>query len=583
MDKSELQKDFPGICQIIWDGNQIKVKSKIENWRDEKDFHIDKITQSLSDLAEEYGLSKDNSNDCLLAYSYDNNTTKTAEEIAEEKKIILNEINSETEQKAEHDSSLSEDIYDEVISIDDLNWNEKRESLKISNLFKVPLELPSYQRPYRWDQKNIEFFWNDIKSSKAAYDFGIIVLVKNKDDKFDIVDGQQRIVTLSLMLRSLSSHVADSFISNTTLQGRDSEKHIGYNLQWFRRQVAKLENQQEMIDKILNGYVDTVVMDNLDEALKFFDRMNTSGVALTKSDILKSHHLLALSEPSFKLTPEAKKRWEDFADRLNNPNEYTPKLDNPKEFKQKLDNPVEFKRGIVKMWESYDPWWLNKRLAIACALRWMIQGQHPDNMNEIGDIELLRRGNNPKSEYTGLDSPIADGEFFFWYVFNLYRNCAKIFNERKEYDSHAVYLRNLLFKPKAKEFFDILIVYIHEKFPDEAKKAAENKTKNKAAENNNKNDEDKQNNFNKLEDLIFSWLVYFCLYQDSLQFSTIRNDAMNDGSLFKAIVKSSTLEDCFDCYSENPLDLLERNGLGDRVSGNGNMYLIRRELRRIYD
>lgn len=536
MDKSDLQKDFPGICKIIWDGNQIKVKSQIENWRDEKDSHIDEITTPLSGLAEKNNLSKVYSNDYLLAYYCDNKTT------AEE--IILNKISLKTEQKAEHGSSLCEEINDEVISIDDLNGNEKRESLKISNLFKVPLELPSYQRPYRWDQKNIEFFWNDIKDSNAAYDFGIIVLVKNKDDKFDIVDGQQRIVTLSLMLRSLASPVADSFIGNTTLQGRDSEKHIGYNLQWFRRQAAKLENQQEMIGKILNGYADVVVMDNLDEALKFFDRMNTSGVALTDSDILKSHHLLALSEPDFKLTPEARKRWVDSS--------FLPG--------GCLDNPEEFKREIVKKWESYEPWWLNKRLATACALRMMVQGQYPYNMDSIGDVELLRRGNNPNAEYTGLDSPIADGEFFFWYVFNLYGNCAKVWNNCKDYDFHASYLRSLLSKNKAVEFFDILLVYIHEKFRDEV---------------NTKN-------FNKLVDLIFSWLIYFCLYYDSLQFSSIRNDAMNDGSLFKAIVKSSTLEDCFDCYSENPLDLLERDGLGDRVSGNGNKYLIRRELRRIY-
>ena len=116
----------------------------------------------------------------------------------------------------------------------------------------------------------------------------------------------------------------------------------------------------------------------------------------------------------------------------------------------------------------------------------------------------------------------------------------------------------MLTKSKAIEFFDILVVYIHEKFPGETEKIP------------------------KLLDLLFSWFVYFCLYYDSVRFDSIRNDALKEGSLFNAIVTSSSLEDCFDCYCEDPLEVLDRDGWGERVAGNGIKYLIRKELRRIY-
>ena len=531
MNTAILEKFFLGVCQVSWEDNQVKLKSKIIDWRDEKDSNLDDITNKLTSIAEKYSLAESYSyNDSLISYYCDEETASK----------VLSELSTEYADKAAvSNNPQKEYVDDDRENMDIANPTE----ISIGKLFRIKLNLPSYQRPYRWKKKNIEFFWDDIKKSKIPYDFGIIVLLKN-NDHYDIVDGQQRIVTLSLMLRSLSSPIANSFISNVKLQGKDSEKHIGYNLQWFRRQAAKIENKQEMIDKIVNGYLDIIVMNNLEEALKFFDRMNTSGVDLTATDILKSHHLLALSGKNFALSDDrVKERWRGKG--------FIPD--------SALDDPTKFKNEIVKKWESYDPWWLNRHLATVCALRMMANGLYPNDMCNIQDIEQFRRGDNPNAEYTGLDSHITDGEFFFWYTFNLYEKCTVEVNKCEEYDSYAANLRQLLTKKRAKEFFDILVVYIHEKFPTETT----------------------ETNFKKLLDLIFSWLIYICLYYDSVQFTTIRNDAMKEDSLFNAIVSNKSLEDCFDCNCENPLEVLDREGWGDRVAGNNN-YLIRRELRRIH-
>ena len=530
--------------KVVFEDNLIKVKKDMpdwEDWREEKDLALDDVTYALDKAT--WNLFKESvrqdASDCLIAYSCNEETAeKIIGELPEPVKLDLNFMltaRSIEEIEPNPPENLTKDVNLDTI-------NEK--SINIKELFEIKLNLPYYQRPYRWGRKNIEFFWDDIRNlreKEVPYDFGIIVLHrKNKNNfEYDIVDGQQRIVTLSLILRALSCSSADSFINNITLQGKDSEKNIGYNLQWFRRQVDKLDDNDKkgLQSYILNSYVDIVVMENLDDALKFFDRMNTTGVPLTNTDILKSHHLLALSDCT-ELSDDAKERW--------------------KEEGFVSENIHEFKKYIVNKWESLDPWLLNKRLSLICALRMIKEGKYPYGTDEIEDIELFRKGKNVDGKYSGLDSPIADGEFFFWYVFNVYKKFDAIYSS--EDAKHALELKNLLLRPRAQEMFDLLILYIQEKFPQEKGKDI----------------------YNKLVDLVFSWLVYYCLYNDSVRFETIRNSAMDADSLFNAIVSSKNIEDCFDCYCENPLEHLEREGWGDRADGNGVYYLIRRELRRIY-
>ena len=71
----------------------------------------------------------------------------------------------------------------------------------------VPLkvEIPYYQRPYKWDSKRIEDLIADFHKNEEmddeneGYFAGSVVMVAGKDGKFKIVDGQQRITTLFLM------------------------------------------------------------------------------------------------------------------------------------------------------------------------------------------------------------------------------------------------------------------------------------------------------------------------------------------------------------------------------------------------
>ena len=66
---TKLEKCFPDVCQIIWEDNQIKVKSLIDDWRDENNSNLDNITNILSYNAEKFTLNETYCEDFLIAYS----------------------------------------------------------------------------------------------------------------------------------------------------------------------------------------------------------------------------------------------------------------------------------------------------------------------------------------------------------------------------------------------------------------------------------------------------------------------------------------------------------------------------------
>ena len=73
----------------------------------------------------------------------------------------------------------------------------------INNTRRV-INIPAYQRPYRWGEENINQLFLDYDENNAEYFLGSAVVVeKPKADgsmELDVVDGQQRITTLYLSL-----------------------------------------------------------------------------------------------------------------------------------------------------------------------------------------------------------------------------------------------------------------------------------------------------------------------------------------------------------------------------------------------
>ena len=74
--------------------------------------------------------------------------------------------------------------------------------------------IPDYQRPYSWEELECSTLWDDVYNfaipsndyssfdDSDEYFLGPIVVFKNKDGKFEVIDGQQRLTTLMLLLRA---------------------------------------------------------------------------------------------------------------------------------------------------------------------------------------------------------------------------------------------------------------------------------------------------------------------------------------------------------------------------------------------
>lgn len=87
--------------------------------------------------------------------------------------------------------------------------------------------VPALQRDYRWECQNINEMFDDLathfnnfsslKPVEEDYFFGSVVYVKNEDEKrFDLIDGQQRLTTFSLVLRK-TFDLLNSELENDTV------------------------------------------------------------------------------------------------------------------------------------------------------------------------------------------------------------------------------------------------------------------------------------------------------------------------------------------------------------------------------
>ncbi len=62
-------------------------------------------------------------------------------------------------------------------------------------------KIPRFQRPYSWDRENIQEFWDDVvRDHSGEYFIGSMVVYKAHTQYFGVVDGQQRLTTITILL-----------------------------------------------------------------------------------------------------------------------------------------------------------------------------------------------------------------------------------------------------------------------------------------------------------------------------------------------------------------------------------------------
>jgi len=173
----------------------------------------------------------------------------------------------------------------------------KAEICSVSDLLKEEkLCIPDYQRPYKWSLKHVNQLLDDLlfhmHKDVHQYRVGTVVLHRYKD-KLDIVDGQQRLVTFSLILHYLKdgkdflSRAYDNMKTNR-ISCDNLEKNYACIIQKLKDVVKKDDLKKFILEHCDFVVVKLVV---LSEAFQFFDSQNARGKSLEPYDLLKAFHL----------------------------------------------------------------------------------------------------------------------------------------------------------------------------------------------------------------------------------------------------------------------------------------------------
>ncbi|WP_187870911.1 DUF262 domain-containing protein [Helicobacter pylori] len=143
-------------------------------------------------------------------------------------------------------------------------------------------QIPIYQRPYQWTEKNCEKLLDDLFSSYECYKESgyfcgsLVLIVINTDSEtnaetYDVVDGQQRLSTFILLAKVLATLYSDL----------DPENQEFLQASWSDRHENKKKKKKKRLDFELVG---SNAKKYFQDALKFFDDLDASKGEDSKSN-----------------------------------------------------------------------------------------------------------------------------------------------------------------------------------------------------------------------------------------------------------------------------------------------------------
>jgi len=215
--------------------------------------------------------------------------------------------------------------------------------LKKSPQFIVPI----YQRTYSWTERQCRQLWDDImragsRKDVAAHFVGSIVYIEKgiyqvtSQSPLLVIDGQQRLTTISLLLEALARDVGDKepvegfsakkirsyYLMNPLEEGDRAYKllltetdrntllaivrqmelpsehsvRIAQNFDFFKEQVGALGND---LPALCYGLAKLVIVDialsrDQDNPQLIFESMNSTGLELTQADLIRNFILMGL-------------------------------------------------------------------------------------------------------------------------------------------------------------------------------------------------------------------------------------------------------------------------------------------------
>lgn len=223
---------------------------------------------------------------------------------------------------------------------------------KKGNIFEVlngykQFIIPVYQRTYSWEVAQCEKLWKDIvsmqKESRVGHFVGSIVNVAEHVmptgvQKFMIIDGQQRMTTLTLLLIALRNYalqnpedvsinapmITDMCLKNTYQQGDDRykmlltqsdrqtliqliesvpydqivSKRLIMNYNFFAEKIKGKEiSPKEIYEAIGKLQIVNITLDRaVDDPQLIFESLNSTGMDLSQSDLIRNYVLMGLEQ-----------------------------------------------------------------------------------------------------------------------------------------------------------------------------------------------------------------------------------------------------------------------------------------------
>jgi hypothetical protein len=192
-----------------------------------------------------------------------------------------------------------------------INGENGVSAVTVDELLKQGLRIPNYQRPYSWDVStalqlvdDISEALRDTERKDIPYVLGAIIL-HDDGEYLNVVDGQQRLLTLRMILAALDP------INHQISMSGNSETPV--SLVWIelQRRLSQLEDKKEFLDFICHKcQLVRIVTDDIDEAFRVFDSQNYRGKPLAPHDLLKAHHLREMHDESAAMKVAVVEAWE---------------------------------------------------------------------------------------------------------------------------------------------------------------------------------------------------------------------------------------------------------------------------------
>ncbi|OOM78817.1 DUF262 domain-containing protein [Clostridium sp. BL-8] len=178
-----------------------------------------------------------------------------------------------------------------------------------------PVAIDTYQRPYVWNINKVQELINDLteylsERKGLSYYMGNVLLHQdNAKGKLYIIDGQQRLTTLSILYFVLYGKLLDGDKMAMEYYSPLSAQNIKNAQLLFENKKDEFKaHADELFSKISITFITTF---NNDIAFTFFDTQNNRGVKLYSTDLLKSYHLRAIGNAdNIKIQIDCASRWE---------------------------------------------------------------------------------------------------------------------------------------------------------------------------------------------------------------------------------------------------------------------------------